>query len=50
MYTHTYNIDNMIIMYVLFMYLFWHGGGTKINKCCISVAGDVNSNAYSSDS
>ena len=41
MYAHTCNIDNMIIMCILFMYLVWQGGGIKINKCCVSLVRDV---------
>ena len=40
MYAHACNIDNMIIMCILFMCLIWQGGGIKINKC-VSVVRDV---------
>ena len=40
MYTHTCNIDNMIIMCILFKYLMWQGGGIKMNKC-VSVVRDA---------
>lgn len=43
-------IQQIIITYVFFMYLIWQGGGAQVSKCCVSIAGDVNLNAYSSGS